>query len=413
MNKDLYRRKTCRLCDGRNLKLVLPLAQTPLADAFIPSERLNEVQNLYPLDVYLCLDCGHVQLLDVINPEILFCNYIYESSSSPGLNDHFQKYAIDLLDTISPPENSLIVDVGSNDGMLLKFFQEHGMRVLGVDPARDVARKATDSGIETLGTFFTSALAMNIKGTYGTAAIVTANNVYAHADDLRDLTIGVRHLLAPDGVFVFEVSYLVDLLQNMVFDFIYHEHLCYHSVKPFESFFNKLGMELINAVRVPTKGGSLRGIAQLPGGPRKKSSSLAELKELETSLKLDQPETYEIFAAKINGLKEELGEILSNLKREGKTIAGYGASATVTTLIYHFALIEFLDFIVDDNTERQHLFSPGHHIPVLPPQALYDSKPDYVIILAWRFARQIVRKHQSFLKRDGHFIIPVPEITII
>ena len=412
MSAVVHRRGTCRLCGGQHLELVLQLAPAPLVDAYVSAARLGEVQVTYPLDLFLCNDCSHVQLLDVIEPEVLYADYIYATSSSPGLVEHFQRYATEVLDRARAPEGALVVDIGSNDGTLLRFFQDRGMIILGVDPARDIAREATSSGIETLPSFFTYELAHNIRKERGPAAIITANNVFAHADDLGDMADGVAHLLAVDGVFTFEVSYLVDMLQNMVFDFIYHEHLCYHSVRPLQAFLYSHGMELIDIKRIPTKGGSVRGVAQLTTGSRQVSPSVGEITDLESRLAIHRAEPFRTFAAQIDALKIQLGSMLRDLNRKGKTIAGYGASATVTTLIYHFDLGDMLSFIVDDNPSRQNLFSPGHHIPVLSPDTIYERKPDYVLILAWRYSKPIIAKHQAFLDQGGHFIVPLPKIEV-
>ncbi|HEX8096590.1 MAG TPA: class I SAM-dependent methyltransferase [Pyrinomonadaceae bacterium] len=413
MSPSVRRRTTCRLCGGSDLEVVLPLKPTAIADAYVPASRLDEAQEVYPLDVFWCHDCGHLQLLDVIDPEVLFRDYIYVTSSSPGLVEHFRKYADSVLGFVGPPEGALAIDIGSNEGRLLRFFKERGMTVLGVDPAREIARQATESGIETLPAFFTSELARKVREERGPASIITANNVFAHADDLADMADGIRDLLAPDGVFVFEVSYLVDLMQNMVFDFIYHEHLCYHSVKALKAFFGRHGMELIGAERVPTKGGSLRGVAQLAGGPRAVSSAVPELVALEEGLGLDRAETFRAFARSIDEVKGQVLKLLREYKDQGKTIAGYGASATATTLVYHFELGELLSFIVDDYPDRQNLFSPGYHIPVLSPHALYERRPDCVVVLAWRFAEAIISKHEEYLARGGHFIVPLPEVKVI
>jgi SAM-dependent methyltransferase len=412
MSTLLYRRDTCRLCEGRNLELVLPLAPTPLADAYVPAEYVDEVQEVYPLDAFLCHDCGHVQLLDVIDPEILFRKYLYTSAGSPGLVEHFRAFADDLFNRVSVPQGALIVDIGSNDGTLLKVCRDRGLRVLGVDPAEEIARQATESGVETLAAFFTSELATDIRTERGAAAVVTANNVFAHADDLADVAEGVRRLLAPDGVFVFEVSYVVDLVENMVFDFFYHEHLCYHSVKSLAAFLRLHGMELIDIERVATKGGSFRGTAQLAGGPREEAPSISRLIALEQSGGFDKAQRYKVFAADIDRAGQAVDELLRPLKSQGKRIAGYGASATATTLIYHFGLGPHLEFIADDNPDRQDLFSPGHHIPTRSPQDIYDREIDYVVILAWRFAQPIIEKHRPFRERGGHFLVPLPVARI-
>ncbi len=391
----------------------MTLAPTAIEDAFVPAERLGEVQETYPLELALCRVCGHLQLLDTIDPEVLFADFIYVSASSPGLIDHFQKMAERLIARFELAPASLAVDIGSNDGTLLRFLKERGLRVLGVDPAREIARQATESGVLTWPNFFTKDLAVRIKREFGPAAIVTANNVFAHSDNLADMADGIGQLLAPDGVFVFEVAYLVDLIQQKVFDSVYHEHLSYHAVKPLVSFLRRHGMELLDVERVATKGGSLRATAQLIGGPRAASKSVAELVALEEKMGLDKPETFRAFAAEIDAAKSALLRLLTELRASGKTVAGYGASPTVTTLLYHFGLSPFIDFIVDDNPLKHGLFSPGHHIPVYPSQALYERKPDYVVVLAWRFAGLILKKHQAFLDQGGRFIVPLPKLEVV
>jgi hypothetical protein len=286
------------------------------------------------------------------------------------------------------------------------------MRVLGIDPAREIARRATESGIETLPEFFTNEVARRIRREHGAAGIVTANNVFAHADDLADVAEGVRTLLASDGFFVFEVSYLLDIIENMVFDFIYHEHLSYHSVKPLRSFLRRHGMELIDIQRVPVKGGSLRCIAQPIDGCRMPSPAVAELVSLESRLGLDRHEIFGSFRANIEGIKSQLLGVLTDLQAQGKTFGGYGASATTTVLLHHFNLGNLLNFLVDDNPSRQGLFSPGHHIPVLGAQVIYERRPGYIIVLAWRYFEPIRRNHQRYLEEGGHFIVPLPRVFI-
>jgi hypothetical protein len=237
---------------------------------------------------------------------------------------------------------------------------------------------------------------------------VTANNVFAHADALGEIADGVRTLLAPDGVFVFEVSYLLDLVQNMVFDWIYHEHLCYHAIRPLQLFFDRHGMELFDVERIPTKGGSIRGFAQLRDGPRRVSPAVAELVDEESEAGLDRPETFRAFGSRIEAAAEDVRQALEVERAGGGTIAGYGASATVTTLLHHFELGDLVDFIVDDNPDRQGLYSPGHHIPVVPSDALHERRPAAVVVLAWRFADAIIRNNQRYLDAGGRFIVPLP-----
>ncbi len=409
----VHHRDNCRLCTSSAVELVLPLAATPPADAYVPRSRLAEPQDRFPLDLYMCRDCGHAQLLDVVDPEVLFGDYIYVTTSSPGLVEHFRQYAEWLETEAGPLDGKLAVDIGSNDGTLLRFLQGRGMRALGVDAAEQIARDATASGVETIGGFFTSGLGARLKVERGAASVVTANNVFAHADDLGDIADGIRALLAPGGIFVFEVSYLVDLVTGKVFDYIYHEHLAHHSVRPLQGFLKRHGMELVGAERVGTKGGSLRCTAQLAAGPRSQTAGVRELVRIEDELRVHEPETFKALARELDGIKSRLAGMIRAWQAEGKTIAGYGASATVTTLVYHFDLGDSLSFIVDDNPRRQGLYSPGLHIPVVAPGALYERKPDVVIILAWRFAEPILKAHQRYLKQGGRFIMPLPEIRVI
>lgn len=406
-------RDTCRLCESRDLALAVPLAPTPVADDYVTADQVAERQETYPLDLHLCLQCGHVQLLDAVDPELLFRNYTYVTSVSLGLVEHFRRQADDILAETAPPAGALAVELGSNDGTLLRFFKDRGLRVVGVDPAREIARAATASGIETIPAFFTAELGRTLRRERGPAAIVAANNVFAHADDLGGMADGVRELLAPDGIFVFEVSYLADIVAKMLFDTVYHEHLSYHSVKPLEAFFRRHRMELIDVIRIATKGGSIRGIAQQAGGPRRVASSIPELLALEAHLGLDRPEPFAAFAEQISQRKAELLDFLGRAREDRKTIAGYGASATVTTLMYQFELGERLDFLVDDNPLKHHTFSPGYHLPVLPPQALADRRADFVVVLAWNYAEPIVRKQQAFLARGGHFVVPLPALRVV
>lgn len=413
MTQSHSRRNTCRLCYSNRVELAVPIKPSPVADAYVARNNLTVSQDLFPLDLYLCRDCGHVQLLDVVDPELLFGNYIYSTSVSLGLIEHFRLYVDEVTARFPAAPGSLSVDIGSNDGTALRFFKDKGLRVLGIDPAAEITKRATASGVETLPAFFTSELASQIRKDHGPASYVTANNVFAHSDSLADMADGIRKMLTDEGVFVFEVSYLADIVDKLLFDTVYHEHLCYHSIKPFHSFFRRHGLELFDIQRLPTKGGSIRGYVQRQAGPHKVAPIIDRLLALEAGLGLDQPETYRKYTARIERIKENLLGLLRKLKAEGNSIAGFGASATVTTLIYNFELSPFLSFLVDDNVSRHGLFSPGCHIPVLSPQAVFDRKTDYVVVLAWQYAEPILKKHGAFLEKGGHFILPMPDVKVI
>lgn len=407
-------RESCRLCEATDLEKVLSLAPSPPANAFVGASQLDEEQPCLPLDVWFCRRCAHVQLLDVVDPVHLFSEYVYTSGTSSSFVAHFEAYSREVRDRFGVRPGDLVVEIGSNDGTLLRFFQEAGQRVLGVDPARNLAAEATKSGIETLPAFFTRAFAEDIRNRYGSAKVVAANNVFAHIDDLSGVLDGVRRVLAEDGVFVFEVSYLVDVVEKTLFDTIYHEHLDYHSVQPLVPFFARHEMELVDVQRVPTHGGSLRGVAQHAGGPHPRSPSVDDLGELERAMALDRADTFVEFGARIDALGRELVSLLHGLRAEGKRIAGFGAPAKATTLMHHFGIgADLVDFIVDDSPLKQGLYTPGLHLPVLPPSEIYERRPDYLLVLAWNFATPIIRAHQRFQESGGHFIVPAPSVEIV
>jgi SAM-dependent methyltransferase len=402
------------LCSSASLGKVLALGHTPLANAFVTREALSEPQPVYPLDVYLCGDCAHAQLLDVVDPSVLYKDYVYVSGTSPVFVRHFQDYARYVVERFAPAAGSLVVEIGSNDGTLLRCFKERGFKALGVDPAEQITKGAIETGIDAIVGFFTPELARRIRNERGPAHVIMANNVMAHIDELSGVMEGVRDLLAPEGVLVFEVSYLADVIEKTLFDTIYHEHLDYHTVQPLVGFFRRCGLELIDAMRVDTHGGSLRGVVQLAAGPRCIEPSVAALVEQERRMGLNGPEAFRRFAAQIEKIKGELLGLLRRLKREGKRIAGFGAPAKTTTLMYYLGFEpEMLDFIVDDSPLKQGLYTPGMHIPVVPASELYIRRPDYVVVLAWNFARAIIQKHAAFREVGGRFIIPLPAVEIV
>jgi SAM-dependent methyltransferase len=406
-------RSTCRLCNGIDLTKVLTLTPTPPANAFVKKKEVGKSQKKFPLELYFCRSCSHLQLLGVLNPSLLFHNYVYVSSTSINFVQHFKDYANTCVKKFNLTSGDLIVDLGSNDGVLLDFFKKNKMNVLGIDPAKSIASKATARGIETWPEFFDLSVATQIKNKKGFASLVTANNVFAHADNLSGIVKGIRSILTGDGVFVFEVSYLGDVYEKGLFDTIYHEHLAYHSIQPLVAFFENLSMDLFSVSRIPSHGGSIRGMVQLAGGPHNTDGSVCSLINYEKKIKLDKLTTWTRFESKVNLLKEELNKLLKNLKQSGKSIAGFGAPAKATTLMYHFNLgSDIIDFIVDDAPLKQGLFSPGLHVPVLPSEALYKEKPDYVILLAWNFTEHIIYNHKSYLDSGGHFIQPLPNIRI-
>lgn len=406
------KRNDCRLCGSLKLELALPMRPSPIGDAYVTPQELSIVQESYPLSLYLCHDCGHLQLPHVINPEILFGNYIYRTSTSPGLVEHFKKYACAVIEKIGCKRESLVLEIGSNDGSLLQAFKKEGMKVIGVDPAREIALQATREGIETIPAFFTLDIARQIKKQYGLTSLIAANNVFAHADNMNEIAEGIHYLLDADGVFVFEVSYLLDMIEKNVFDTIYHEHLCHHRIEPLEIFFNKHGMNIFDVERIATKGGSIRVFVKQLDSKRAVSPYVKELIELERKVGLDQVAVYQKFSHHLEEIKIRLHAVLDDLRAHGKSIAGYGASTPMTTTMYQFELCPYLDFIADDNAIKQGRFSPGDHIPVLPSAKIYEKKPDCIVILAWQYADLIMQKHHAFLDGGGCFVTPLPEVKV-
>lgn len=408
MAESVQEKTFCRVCTGRKLANVLSLGSTPPANAFIKSP--TDSEQFFPLGLSFCSDCGFVQLTSVVSPELLFRDYVYVSSTSPVFVQHFRDLADTVIKRFKLKPSSLVVDVGSNDGVLLRPFKEKGMKVLGIDPAEKIAAMATKSGIETLPVFFTPIIAKDIARKYGKAKAITATSVFSHVDDLDGFVSGVKELLADDGVFIIEVYYLYELLEKNLFDLIYHEHLSYFTAKTASKLLHRLGMEVFDVSETDTHGGSLRVFAQKSGGPYKIEESVGKFTEMEDARHLSKAATYAEFAKKIEQNKVKLKELLKELKSRSKKIVGYGAPAKGNTLLNYFQIgPEVLDYIVDDSPWKQGMHTPGTHIPVVAFDELYKHRPDYILILAWNFAEPIMKKCADF----SNFIIPVPEPQVI
>lgn len=410
-----YHRDTCRMCSSSLLSQVIQLTPTPPGNDFLLEKELGREEIAYPLDLYFCENCHHVQLGHVVSPKVLYQkNYTYVSATSSQFVKHLKDYANEIIDYLNLKANSLVVDIGSNDGTCLSFFKEKKMKVVGVDPAVEIAKKASKNGIETVGDFFNFNLAEKLRIKYGLAKLITSHNACAHIDNLLDVFKGVEKWLDNDGVFVLEVGYLVDVYLNNWFDTIYHEHLDYHTVEPFEILFDTVGMEIIDVQRINPQGGSIRIIAQKIGGSFKRKSSVNKLISLEYSLGFNKKETFYAFEEKISLIKVRLQKLLNEIKESGKNIIGFGAPTKATTLMGYFEIDnKILDYIVDDNPLKQGLFTPINHIPVLPATSIYQDKPDYILILAWNFAESIMKMHQEYIDLGGQFILPMPTPQIV
>lgn len=404
----------CRMCKSKKLKKVIKLSPTPPANAFLNKNELKEKEPFFPLQVNFCQSCGQLQLTHVVSPELLFRDYVYVSSTSPVFIAHFEEYAKDIIKRFKLNKRSFVVDIGSNDGILLKPVKKSAVKVLGVDPAVDIAKKATKDGIETLPYFLSTKLAEKIVKKYGHTDVICANNAFAHIHDLDEIVNSVKILTHKDGVFVIEFPYLVDFLEKNLFDTIYHEHLSYLSIRALIALFKRHNMEIFDVKKVNSHGGSLRVYVKKSKGKYPVEKTVSEYVSYEKKLGLNKEGTYLKFAKKIEKNKKELTQVLKKLKSKNQTIVGYGAPAKGNTLLNYFKIgSKILDYIVDDSEYKQGLYTPGTHIPVVPFGKIAQTKPDYVLILAWNFAQPLMNKLADFKKRGGHFIIPVPEVTIV
>ena len=415
MSQDVYLRKDCRMCCGTNLIKVMELTPTPPGNNFIKSLPVLELEVSFPLDLYFCSNCYHLQLGHVVSPKILYqTDYTYLTSTSAYFVKHLTNYAESMFNKFSLYKGMKVADIGSNDGTCLRQFKDLGLDVIGVDPATSIAIEATKNGIETIPDFFSFPLAVNLKEKFGSVDFITSHNACAHIDQLDDVFKGVSYWLNDSGVFVLEVGYFVDVYTNLYFDTIYHEHCDFHTVTPFLMMFERTGLELIAVERISPQGGSIRVMAQKKGGPHKVEKSVAEMLNLEKDLKFNLAETFSDFAERINDIGNRLKTIITELKEKGFSVAAYGAPTKATTLLNKFGIgSESIDFIVEDNLLKQGLFMPLSHIPIVATEEIYKRKPDYILILAWNFAEPIMEIHKRYLENGGHFILPLPEPKIV
>ena len=404
----------CRICGNENLKEFLSLGKTPLANSFLSEKELDKEENAFPLELCFCGNCKLVQLTHVVPPEMMFKNYVYVSSTTNTFKVHFARMAEEISNFLGLDEGSLAVDIGSNDGILLRGYKKFGVQTIGVEPAANVARIAEQGGIETINDFFNESAVEEIVRRKGHADVATATNVFAHVNDIDNFAKNVKSLLKPSGIFVIEVQYFADTIEKMTFDNVYHEHLSYFTLAPLVYFFRKHGMEVFNAQRVDSHGGSLRVFIKKAGGRFRINDSVSEMLEYENRLGVNDFELYRQFGSKVYETKKKLVSYIKSIKNEGKSIAGYGAPAKGNTLL-NFCQIgnESIDYIVEDNPLKIGLFTPGTHIPVVSPEFLDKKKPDYILILAWNFANEILGKTKKYADNGVKFIIPLPEPVVV
>ena len=404
---------SCILCRSAAVEEFLDLGETALANQFLRADEINGREPKYPLRIGFCNACGHVQLTDSVPPGEMFDNYLYISSASDTLKSHLWELSDLLVRHYGLGTQDLVIDIGCNDGTLLKGFQRHGVRPLGVDPAKNLAVFTDGTGIERCTRLFTAASAQDIVKQWGHASLVTATNTFPHIQNLGDFIEGLKTVLKPGGVFVIEVHYLLDIIEQVAFDTIYHEHVSYWALGPMKRLFEEHGMTVVDAERVPLHHGQLRVHVQRRG-EGSVQARVGEILLAEKAAGLAKLSTYTQFAERAKKIKRDLHQTLRNFAERGKRVAGYGAPAKGNTLLGFLDIgPELLPYIVDKSPLKQGLYTPGTHIPVVRPERLLVDQPDYVLLLAWNFVDEIVEQQAEYQKRGGKFMVPVPEVRVL
>jgi len=404
----------CRMCKSSNLQNFLDLGFSALSDNFLTIEQLEESESFFPLTVHLCSNCGLCQLGYVVPPKFMFNkDYPYDSSTTKTGRNHFTKMGVDICDRFNLKENSLVMDVGSNSGVLLSAFKSKGMRVLGIEPSSKLANTAIEKGVDTIIEFFSGKLVKKILDDHGKVSVITGTNVFAHINDLDDFMLTADSLLVEDGIIVIEAPYLLHLIENLEYDTIYHEHLSYLSVKPMVEFCKKFNFEIFDIKEQTIHGGTLRYFISRKNKKEITNEvsnylKIEEEKELYSKKKLDD------FANLVKNHRKALLQLLNDLKKDGKKIVGISAPAKGNTLLNYCKIdSEILDYVTERNPFKIGKFTPGMHIPVYSDEKLLEDQPDYALILAWNFADEIIKNNSTYQKRGGKFIIPTSKPKII
>jgi hypothetical protein len=401
--------KNCRICGSTNLHLILDLGEQPPANSLIDRSQLDTTELKFPLRLFWCGECFLVQLLDIINKDYLFKHYLYMTSASKPIVDHFKKYAVDIFNEfLNKQENPFVVEIGSNDGSLLKEFKELGSSILGIEPASNLAKLANDSNITTLNDFFSLNNAKKIAESKN-ASIVVANNVIGHIENLHELMEGIKILIGAQGIFIFEVPYLLDLIKKLEFDTVYHEHLSYFSILPIINLIERFDLEIFDIQKQNVHGGTIRIFVSKKNNFKIKDNVKKFIK-LEYEFGINNIKTYENFSNDVKSLKNEIVELLKNLKNEKKSLFGYGASAKGNVLLNYCNIDHnILDYIIDTTPLKQGKFTPGTHIPILSSEKISEKgNNDVGLLLAWNYEFEILEKEKSFRSRGGFFLIPIP-----
>jgi len=404
-----HKKNECRICSSNNLELILDLGEQPPSNAFIKKEDLEKPEDKFPLRLYLCKECYLLQLLDIVDKEILFKEYLYLTSASKPSVNHFKKYACDVYEEfLKQSKNPLVIEIGSNDGTLLKEFKKLGVTVLGIEPAKNIAKIANDAGITTENTFLNYDIVKK-KSLEKKASIIVGNNVFGHIDDLKEFMKCVKILSKEKGVFIFEVPYLVNLIQKLEFDTVYHEHLSYFSLIPLIRLMDEFNLEIFDVKKQKVHGGTIRVFVSEKNN-FKKTINFEKMIKFEKEFGINKIQTYQKFSKNVKELKNKLQNKLLKFKKEGKIIFGYGAPAKGNVLLNYCNIgTEFLDYIIDTTPLKQGLYTPGMHIPVKSDKENIEKPSQQIaLLLAWNYEETIINKEKLFLKNGGKFLIPIP-----
>ena len=408
-----HKKNECRICFSHNLELILDLGEQPPSNSLINKTQLDNVEDKFPLRLFWCKDCYLVQLLDIVNKEDLFKHYLYMTSASKPIVTHFTEYAKSVSEEFLKEDDPYVIEIGSNDGSLLREFKRLGISIMGIEPATNLAKLANESNITTRNEFFSSNLASNISKSKK-ASVVIANNVIGHIENLHDLMKGIKILIDEKGVFIFEVPYLVDLIKKLEFDTIYHEHLSYFSILPVLNLVNRFGLEIFDIRKQDVHGGTIRIFISKKNNFKVKKC-VQEFIQLEYELGLNNNEIYNKFSKQVENLRNEIKKNLMNLKNDGKFLFGYGASAKGNVLLNYCDIDNnILEYIIDTTPLKQGKLTPGTHIPIFSPEKI-DGKGngDIALLLAWNYEKEIIKKEIKFQKNGGKFLVPIPSPRLI
>lgn len=397
----------CRFCQSKDLYPFLQFGEVPLAGGFLKKESFDD-ESFYPLDVVFCRKCALVQVDNAVPAEVLFKNYFYFSSAIGTLVTHFKE----LADEVAARKPRLVVEIGCNDGVFLKPLIAKGVRAVGVDPATNVVKSSGLSEREIVNDCFTEKVARRIREQDGPADAIVSSFSFAHIDDMVDVMNGVKALLADDGIFIFEVYYLGIVLDEMQYDMIYHEHMSYYSLIALRNFFERFGLEIYDCKKIALRAGTIRFYARKKTG-KPPTEAVTDLLAYEKARGIDKAETYTNFGEKVAKTKRDLMRLLDDLKRQKKSIIGYGASGRATTIMTYCGIdTRYLDYVVDDAPAKHGFYTPGTHVAIKPWSATEAARPDYVLCFAWSFIEEVKKKRADYLKTGGKFIVPLPEVKV-